>query len=99
MKPITKAIYWALSMALITVGAILLYVDSVTLPSRYGSSAMELLPPATWLAAGMPIAFGLAIILHLNDSEKFKSICRAIVAAGLGMGFLGLVIVGPLIRG
>jgi hypothetical protein len=99
MKLKTRVFYWVLSIALILVGAILLYVDSVTLPSRYGADPVELLPPATWLVAGMPITFGIAITLYLKDAEKYKPICRAFVAAGLVMGFLGLVIVGPLMRG
>ncbi len=93
----TRIFYWVLTIALILLGASLLFSDSLTLPGRYGADPVTLLPPENWLVAGMPITFGIAIILYLKDAEKYQKICRVFVAMGLVMGFLGLVIVGPLI--
>ena len=95
----TRVLYGALSVVLLCLGGFLLYVDSVTLPNRYGADSMELLPPATWLVALMPIAFGLTLILHLKDSKRYKTVSKALVAVGLVSAILGLVIVGPLIGG
>lgn len=94
-----QVFYWVLSIALFLLSAILLFSYSVTLPSRYGADPVELLPPATWHVSGMPIAVGFALTLYLKDARRYKSIYRAFVATGLVMAFLGLVIVGPLMRG
>jgi len=96
MKQPSDIFYGILSAALLILGAFLLFVDEVILPSRNGAAPVELIPPATWVVSGMPIAFGLALLFRLKDAEKYDKVCRVLITIGVVSGFLGFVIVAPL---
>jgi len=90
--------YGLLAVVLIMVGIILLLVDHTSLPGRYGAPPMPLSPPTTYFVAALPLSFGISIILFLIDKEKYDSLCKKIVLAGLSVGALGLVIIGPILN-
>jgi hypothetical protein len=79
------------------VGLVLLFIDDLTLPHRYGGDSSTISPPITWFVAAMPIGFAGAIILNLIGGERYQKVSAALSAVGLASAFLGLVIIGPLL--
>lgn len=94
----SKILYIILAVGLIGLCGYLLLVDSIELPSRYGSSSSILVPPVTYLMATLPLAFGTSLILYVIDSDKYKKHCGVIVAIGVVLFFIGTVIVAPLLK-
>ena len=83
---------------LLLLGLYLMLVESIELPSRYGSGPSILSPPVTYMMSILPLAFSISIILSLIDREKYKKLCNIIVAIGVVSIFIGLVIVAPLLK-
>ena len=92
----SKIIHFFFTAGLLFLCGYLLLVDSIELPSRYGSSSSLLMPPVTYLMATLPLAFAISLILNIVDSDKYKTHCRIIIALGVGLFFFGIVIVAPL---
>jgi len=76
----------------------LLFVDSLELPSRYGSHSSILFPPVTWLMAALPFSFTVSLILYFIDRDKYKSRCQLMVTIGVVLFFVGIVIIAPLLK-
>lgn len=76
----------------------LLSVDSIKLFSFYGGSPSILVPPVTYLMATLPLAFGLSLLLHVIDPEKYKKHCGVIVTIGVLLFAIGVIIVAPLMK-
>jgi len=94
----SKILHIILAVGLIGLCSYLLIVESIELPSRYGSTPSVLTPPVTYLIATLPFAFGLSLILYVIDSDKYKKCCRVIIAIGVMLFFIGIVIVAPLLK-
>lgn len=97
MKKCSKILYGIHASALIALGSVLLTIDRLRLPSKDGSLPISIAPPTTYFASALPFSFGIALILHLIDQQKYERICRTIVATGLILAFFGLLIIDPLL--
>jgi len=98
MKTTYKIWYGLLAIILILAGILLLLVNDLSIPSRYGARPMPVSPPTTYFIAVLPLSFGVTLILYLMDAKKYQSLCKKIVVIGLLLTCIGLVIVGPLLN-
>lgn len=98
MKTTDKIWYGLLAIILILAGVLLLLVNDLSIPSRYGARPMLVSPPTTYFIAALPLSLGIALIIYLMDAKKYRSLCKKIVAIGLVLACIGLVIVGPLLN-
>jgi len=87
-----------LSAGLLSLSLYLFFIDSIELPSRFGSDSSILRQPVTYMLAVLPLAFSVSIVLSIIDREKYKKYCKIIIAIGVISIFIGLVIVAPLYK-
>ena len=81
-----------------SVAVYLIFVDSIEVPSPYGSYASIYSAPVTYLIAMLPLSFSVSILLLIIDREKYKKHCNIIMTAGFSGFILGLVVVAPLMK-
>jgi len=76
----------------------LVFVDSIEVPSPYGSNASIYSAPITYLIAMLPLSFSVSIVLYLIDRDKYKRHCNFIMTVGFFGFVLGLVFIAPLMN-
>ena len=87
-----------LAAGMFLISGYLFLIESITLPSKYGSFPSSYESPVTYLMGLMPLSFGVALVLSLLNAARFKQHCSVIVIIGVVAFFIGIVVVEPILK-
>ena len=89
MTSIKNKLQWFLAIMFIVAGAYLLSFDAITIPSRGGAHPNNIEGIGVWLVAGLPLSFGMAMLVGLAFPKSPKIIGSTILALGFLSFFVG----------